>query len=314
MHTMLFLSLFSFFSRSQESGIEQIKDFGSNPGNLEMFQYVPENFKKNAPLVIVLHGCTQSADTIALESGWNKLADANKFMVVYPQQKLVNNIKKCFNWFNPSDIKRESGETASIKQMIDFAIDKHKIDRKRVFITGLSAGGAMAMAMLANYPETFSAGAIMSGIPFGPNSSITAGINAMKGNVTYSGKEWADFILDINKDYKGSYPKIVLFQGEDDPYVNFENADEIIKQYTYLHQIENSPIIFENFDKNKDVSLYKYGNSKGLVLYYKIKNMGHALAIDPGINEKQGGAIATYAVDKNFHSTYWAANFFNIAN
>jgi len=310
MKIMIFLSLFSFFQKVPESGIEQVKNFGSNPGNLEMFQYIPKGLEKEVPLVIVLHGCAQSADTIAIESGWNKLADENKFIVVYPQQKLINNFKKCFNWFNPNDIKRDSGETASIKQMIEFAITQHKINTKKIFITGLSGGAAMTSVMLANYPEIFNSGSLMAGIPFGATSSIKDGLIAMKGNVVKTEKEWADFILEINKNYKGSYPKIVVFHGVDDPYVNIVNANEIVKQYKGLHKIDKEAIIIENFNDNPDITLEKYEND--LVNYYKIKNMGHAISIDPGEEKNKGGKISTYAIDKNFHSPYWSAKFFDI--
>jgi len=310
MKIMIFLSLFSFFQKTPESGIVKINDFGSNPGNLEMFQYVPEGLEKNAPLVIVLHGCAQSADTIAVESGWNKLADENKFMVVYPQQKLINNFKKCFNWFNPSDIKRDSGETASIKQMIDFAIKQHKINPKKVFITGLSGGAAMTSVMLANYPEIFNAGSLMAGIPFGATSSIKDGLNAMKGNIVKTEKEWSDFILEINKNHKGSYPKMAVFHGVDDPYVNIINANEIIKQYKGLHKIEKEVEIIDAFNNNPDVTLERYENEQ--IIYYKIKNMGHAIAINPGEEKNKGGKVSTYAIDKNFHSPYWSAIFFDI--
>lgn len=309
------LSLFSFFQKTPQSGIEKVENFGSNPGNLAMFQYVPEHLGDKAPLVIYLHGCFQSADSTAIQTGWNKLADENKFVVIYPQQNFTNNFKKCFNWYKEKHIKRDLGEPASIKQMIDFAVDKYNMDSQKIFITGLSAGGAMTSVMLANYPETFNAGAVNAGIPFGATSNFKEALNIMKGNVIKTGDEWSKYIFDINKNYKGNYPKIVVFQGEDDPYVNKINADEIVKQYVALHQINDNPIVEEKFGGNSDITLYRFHKkSAGLptVLYYKIHNMGHAIAINPGDRKDQGGKTANFAIDKDFHSPYWAAEFFGI--
>jgi len=311
MKILIMLSFFNFFS--PKSGIVEVKDFGSNPGNLQMYQYVPAGLDKNAPLVVVLHGCIQNADTIAVQSGWNKLADEHKFMVLYPQQKMVNNLKKCFNWYMESDMQRDSGETASIKQMIDFAIKENKIDNKRVFITGISGGGAMTSVVMANFPGTFNAGAVMAGIPFGAAKDLKTAFSAMKGETVKTGKKWANAIKSINPDYNGKYPRIALFHGVKDPYVAIVNSKEIAKQYASIHSLENEPEIIKNFDENPKVTIEKYkdANNMDVVILYSI-NMGHGISVDPGKGEKQGGKKSTFSHDTNFHSTYWTAKFFGI--
>jgi poly(hydroxyalkanoate) depolymerase family esterase len=145
----------------------EVTNFGSNPGNLKMFKYIPAQLSTPAPLVVVMHGCTQNARDFADESGWIRLADKLGLAMVLPEQQSSNNSKNCFNWFQQGDNSRDQGEALSIKQMIDKMKADHNIDPKRVFVTGLSAGGAMTSVMLATYPEIFAGGGIVAGLPYG---------------------------------------------------------------------------------------------------------------------------------------------------
>ena len=145
--------------------LKPITDFGSNPGNLRMLAYAPENLPIGAPMVVALHGCSQDANAYDHGAGWSSLADRLGFLVVYPEQQLTNNPKNCFSWFLPGDTARGYGEALSIHQMVEHAIGKFGADPEKVFVTGLSAGGAMAVVMLATYPETFAGGAIIAGAP-----------------------------------------------------------------------------------------------------------------------------------------------------
>ena len=306
--------LLSVNNSQSQSIISEVQEFGSNPGNLKMFQYQPKDLGKKIPMVVVLHGCIQKAEEIAQLTGWNKLADESQFIIIYPQQNPANNPQNCFNWFLPEDIVKNKGEAASIKQMIDYAIDKNNVDVERIFIVGISAGGAMTSALLALYPETFNAGAIMSGIPYGAATDLMSGLGAMQGNIKKSGKEWSELVKKQNPLYKGKYPSIAVFHGNDDPAVKVINAEEIVKQWTSVHQLDTVPKIVKRFSNNDDVMAYIYGKgeNKHKVIRYNINNLGHAIAIDPGENLKQGGTISKYAIDKDFHSSYWAACFFGL--
>jgi poly(3-hydroxybutyrate) depolymerase len=120
-----------------------VSSFGNNPGALAMYSYTPANLPANAPLVVALHGCTQTANDYFSHSGWPELADQYGFAVVFPQQPTSNNSLQCFDWWTPSDDGRDVGEAASVKSMVDYEKAHLSIDPARVFVTGLSAGGAM---------------------------------------------------------------------------------------------------------------------------------------------------------------------------
>jgi len=147
--------------------LTEITDFGSNPGNLRMLVHVPAEIAPGPALVIALHGCSQTAIAYDQGAGWSALADKHGFFVLLPEQQSANNPMNCFSWFERTDMGRDQGEPLSIRQMVEKMIVDHGIDRSRVFITGLSAGGAMTAVMLATYPEVFAGGAIIAGLPYG---------------------------------------------------------------------------------------------------------------------------------------------------
>ena len=125
--------------------------------HLRMFAFVPEHLQRAPALVVVLHGCGQTAAGYDFGAGWSTLAKRYGFALLMPEQQASNNANTCFNWFNPEDTARGSGEACSIRQMIAQMVNDHKIDSQRIFVTGLSAGGAMTSVMLATYPEVFAA-------------------------------------------------------------------------------------------------------------------------------------------------------------
>lgn len=159
--------------------LREIATFGCNPGNLRMFAHVPQEIGRKPALSAALHGCTQSARTYALGTGWCDVADRHAFAVIYPEQQTSNNPKNCFSWFLPADTARGCGGALSIRQMIHKAVTDFDIDQSRIFVTGLSAGGAMATVMLAAYPEVFAGGAIIGGLPYGSAANVQEAFDAM---------------------------------------------------------------------------------------------------------------------------------------
>ncbi|GAB4421573.1 MAG: PHB depolymerase family esterase [Bacteroidia bacterium] len=293
----------------------KIEDFGPNPGELDMYVFVPDSLAQAVPLVVALHGCTQDAATYARETGWNDLATTHGFVVVYPQQRLRNNLQNCFSWFNEEDINREQGEAKSIKSMIDYMAAQYPIDPQRIHVTGLSAGGCMTAVMLATYPEVFEAGAVMAGIPYKATTDISGALPAMRGEVDQSPEHWSALVAEQHPTYGGEYPRIAIFHGEKDPVVSRQNMNELIEQWTYVHGLADTlPEEQSAFDGNAQVTRLAYRDSAGrdLVLAYEVADMGHAQAVNPGMGPKQGGATGKYAVDVDFFYTYWAAAFFGL--
>src|SRR5262245_12355576 len=115
-----------------QQALTQVTGFGSNPGNLQMFTYVPSGLPANAPIVLVLHGCAQSATGME-PSGWTAAASAHKVYLVYAQTTSANNSASCFNWFEPGDFTRGQGEALSLQQMVSWVLANASTDPNRVF-------------------------------------------------------------------------------------------------------------------------------------------------------------------------------------
>jgi poly(hydroxyalkanoate) depolymerase family esterase len=312
---VIFFLLLASCQLISQNNLVEITNFGINKGNLEMYVYKPTNNDMGVPLVVVLHGCAQTANEIAEQSGWNTLADSNNFMVLYPQQKVENNLNKCFNWYENLDISKNDGESDTIREMIQYAIQNYDIDPSKIFISGMSAGGAMTNVLLANYPDLFDSGAILSGIPFKAANDLTTAYAAMQGKIEKSDEEWVASISNNNLNYNGEYPKVVIVHGGDDPFVKVKNAEIIEMQWKGIHKIETEPTIVPEFNGNPDISKTTYlKNNCPVIVKYEINNLGHAMAVDPGLEKQQGGNTAKFAIDKNFHTTYWVANFFGLVN
>ena len=207
--------------------LTELTGFGSNPGALRMFTYAPKKSEPSPALVVVLHGCTQSAASYDLGAGWSTLADRYGFVLLLPEQTQANNPKTCFNWFLPGDTARDRGEALSIRQMIEKTIGAHGIDRSRVFITGLSAGGAMTAAMLATYPEVFAAGAIIAGLPYGTAGNVQQAFESMFQGRPRTAKEWGDLVRRASA-HRGPWPRVSVWHGDLDATVKPMNADGLI--------------------------------------------------------------------------------------
>ena len=208
-----------------------VASFGSNPGKLEMFKYVPSMRRTKAPLVVVMHGCTQNAQDFANHSGWPELADKFNFMLVFPQQRSSNNFAKCFRWYSRENSMRGSGEALSIKQMVDRMKADYAIDPNRVYVTGLSAGAAMTSVMLATYPDVFAGGAIMAGVPYGCATKMSESLACMQSSVEKTPGQWGDLVRHAVGP-RSSWPIVSIWQGTADHVIAPVNAREEMEQWT----------------------------------------------------------------------------------
>ncbi len=315
---ILFISVSFYANASGQTTITEINNFGENPGNLKLFFHSPnDSLKKNdkKPLVIVLHGCSQTAEIAARQSGWNKLADEFGFYVLYPQQLFFNNTAECFNWFNENDVSKDKGEVLSIREMISYAVKNYLIDTTQIFIYGLSAGGAMTIAMLSDYPALFNAGASLAGGPFMAAANPLEGMSMMNHPAAKSPEELGSLVRNQNPDYKGNYPRLIIIHGEKDFVVNYKNAYELIKQWTNVMDIDTVPSLeIDSFKNHADIKRFSWIDKmkNEVILFYSFDDMGHSIPVDPGNEKNQGGETGLFAVDKNFFSTYYIAKDFGL--
>ena len=269
----------SDFGPAARAALRQVSDFGSNPGALKMFVYKPlESSRKARPLVVVLHGCSQTAAGYDSASGWSHLADRENFVVLLPQQQSANNHQTCFSWFEPDDTRRDGGEALSIRQMIATAIEDGA-DPKRVYICGLSAGGAMACAMLALYPEIFAGGAIIAGLPFGTAANVSEALDSMYSGKIRDSKVWGDLVRAANPAFPGPWPTVSIWHGTGDRTVKPINAGELVKQWTNVQGVAaDAP----SEDKIGTTTRRVWRDAGGAprVIEYSLPGMGHGTPVD----------------------------------
>ncbi|UFQ19497.1 MULTISPECIES: extracellular catalytic domain type 1 short-chain-length polyhydroxyalkanoate depolymerase [Streptomyces] len=282
----------------------EVTGFGSNPGNLRMFRYAPPGLTDGRPVVVALHGCTQNASGYAAATGWMRLADTYKFTVVFPQQQTANNMNACFNWFESGDTRRDSGEALSIKQMVERTKRDH--GSTSAYVSGLSAGGGMTSAMLAAYPDVFSGGGVIAGLPHGCANSVAAALSCMSPGVNKSPKEWGDKVRAAFPAYAGPRPKVSIWHGTTDSTVRPMNATELMEQFTDANGTDQTP------DTTDTVGGYPHRVYGSTVETYQITGMGHGQPVDPGTGPAQCGTAAAYVLDVNICSAYHLVRFWGI--
>jgi poly(hydroxyalkanoate) depolymerase family esterase len=272
-----------------------------------LFAHAPKNLSTAPALVVALHGCTQTAVDYDFGSGWSTLADRCAFVVIYPEQQRVNNPLNCFSWFVPGDTKREAGEVLSIRQMVEHTILKFGIDRQRIFVTGLSAGGAMASVMLATYPEVFAGGAIIAGLPYGCAASAEEAFQLMREAHPASGRALGDRVRAASN-HRGPWPTLSVWHGSGDYVVNPANADNIVAQWMDVHDLSSAPTVELDVGVQRRVWRNAIGDRK--IEAVAIAGMAHGLPLATGPDSC--GAAGPFFLDVGISSTDHVAAFWGL--
>jgi poly(hydroxyalkanoate) depolymerase family esterase len=295
---------------SPSSHLTETENFGPNPGALRMFTYVPPDVSAPCALMVVLHGCTQSAESYDRGAGWSTLAERFGFALLLPEQQRTNNPNGCFNWFQTGDVERGHGEALSIRQMVAKMVSAHGIDPARVFITGLSAGGAMTSVMLATYPDVFAGGAIIAGLPYGAANNVQQAFENMFQCPPRPARDWGDLVRAASP-HSGAWPRISVWHGDADATVIPSNAIEIIKQWTDVHGLPARPS-FEAVVDGYPRQVWVNGTGDELIESYSIPNMAHGTPLATGDADEQCGAAGPFLLEVGISSSYHIAKFFGL--
>jgi poly(hydroxyalkanoate) depolymerase family esterase len=219
--------------------VAEVARFGANPGRLRMLlQLPPRPPRPGAPLLVLLHGCGQDARQFAAASGFAALAARLGAALLLPEQQAENNRGRCFNWFRPADFSAGSGEAASLRQMVFDALIRARADPARVYVAGLSAGGAMAAALLAAYPDLFAGGAVIAGMPVGTAHDMASALARMERATDEDGPTLA---ARLARRPGARWPRLSVWHGTADRVVDPANSDALVAQWTALHGLTEVP-------------------------------------------------------------------------
>ncbi|MBY0235643.1 MAG: PHB depolymerase family esterase [Burkholderiaceae bacterium] len=223
-------------------GSFEAHQFSNQAGTRAYKLYIPEATPATPrAMIVMLHGCTQSADDFAVGTQMNQLAEAQGFLVVYPEQAAQANASKCWNWFQPQDQLRGEGEPSLIAGITTKVAGAYGVDPQRIFVAGLSAGAAMAVVLGETYPELFAGVGAHSGLPYGSAHDIPSALLAMKGGRSgIAGlRDFGKTDVNLGRGASQAVP-IIVFHGDRDHTVQQSNSSLIVQQAREAHGSEPS--------------------------------------------------------------------------
>lgn len=251
---------------AEEGGRFRSRSFRSAAGALAYKLYVPaDHAGRKRALVVMLHGCTQDPDDFARGTRMNRLADEFGIIVAYPHQPRSANAQGCWNWFDPRHQRRGTGEPAVLAGLAQDLAAEFGIDRARVFVAGLSAGGAMADVLSSTYPDIFAAAGIHSGLPHGAASDVMSAFAAMKGNAQPISRA------------TGSGARQIIFHGTADATVHPSNGDTLFARASAGHDALGE-LTTEAVVNGRHVTRTLVGPAHGPATteYWLVQGAGHA--------------------------------------
>ena len=295
--------------RASAATLDPVSSFGTDPGNLAMYEYVPDGLPEGAPLVVLLHGCAQNASDYHDHSGWAAQAEESGIALVYAEQNMANNATRCFNWFESADVARDSGEAMSIRSMVEHAIDEHGLDSGRVYVSGLSAGGAMSAELLAAYPDLFAGGSIVAGVPVGCATGMLDAFTCMNPGKNHTAEQWGDRVRAKLPD-GADLPRVAVWHGASDTVVAPANGDASVAQWVNVHGLPTTPDTTEELPGSTSAEYYGGGPEDATVAHYSVAGLGHGTPVDPAAGCGTAGAYFLASVC----STEYTAWFWGIAD
>jgi poly(hydroxyalkanoate) depolymerase family esterase len=271
-------------SRSALPGKSFSGTFTDSAGSLDYTGYVPSSYNAGSavPLVVALHGCTESADQFRQLTEWDQLAEAKGFIVVFPQQSPDNNQQKCWNFFQAPHMKRDAGEPALIAGITRWVQSNYTVDTHRTFVNGLSAGGAMSSVMAATYPDLYAAAGIGSGCEY----AATAACAGYKSSDPVQAGQQAYAAM-------GSHARVmpvILFEGDKDTTVPPVNAEQLVQQWQITDDLADDAAANRSMPVQPTkvvrgqvpnghaytVTTYSDGRQADLIESWLVAGMGHA--------------------------------------
>ncbi len=234
---------------AQAASLVRVSSFGDNPGGLGMYLYVPNGVKANAPVLVVVHYCTGSAQAMVSGTQFDELADRYGYIAIYPQ---ADRPGACFDVSSAQALRHDGGsDPTSIANMVRYVQRTYSTDSSRVFVTGTSSGAMTTQVMLATYPDLFAAGAAFAGVPAtcfstsspppGATSQAPWNSDCAQGRINRTAQQWGDLARAAYPGYTGKRPRVQLWHGTQDTTLAYANFGEAVEQWTNVLGVSSTP-------------------------------------------------------------------------
>jgi len=260
------------------ASLTQVTNFGNNPSNLKMYEYVPNNVQAHPPILLALHGCQGSGPYFYSSTQFASLADQYGFIVVYPS---VTRSYDCWDVSSPSSLTHNgNNDPAGLVSMVQYVEQHNNADASRVYVTGGSSGAMMTNVLLGDYPDVFKAGAAFMGVPFGCFATTDGSqwnAQCARGQISKTPQQWGDLVREAYPGYSGPRPRMQLWHGTSDTTLYYPNFGEEIKQWTNVFGLSQTPTSTDTPQSGWTRTRYADGNGNVDVEAYSIAGAGHAL-------------------------------------
>ncbi|RIW44404.1 esterase [Micromonospora endophytica] len=264
------------------ASLVEVTNFGTNPGNMRMHIYAPDNRPANPAIVVAMHGCSGSGPGFYSGSEFARLADQFGFLVIYPTATQQAGFGNCFDVWSAAAKRRDGGsDPVSIMSMVNYAQRQYAGDLNRVFATGSSSGGMMTQALMALYPDVYKAGAAFMGVPvncfanaadFPPTNS-----QCVNGRMDRTPQQWGDAVRQAYPGYSGPRPRVQLWHGTADNLIPFQLLQESVEQWTNVAGLSQTPTSTDTPQANWNRRRFADSTGAVRVEAYSIQGAGHSL-------------------------------------
>ncbi|MFE2758165.1 PHB depolymerase family esterase [Actinosynnema sp. NPDC059335] len=260
--------------------LTRITNFGTNPTNLNMYVYVPDNVAPQPALLVLVHYCGGSAGAIFNGNGrdFATAADRYGYVVVVPEATREGH---CFDVSTQAGLTRNGGsDSTGIMSMVSWTRQRYNVDPARIVVSGFSSGAMMTNVLAAQYPDVFSAGSAFSGVPAGCFATTNGSLwnsQCAGGNVVRSAAEWGATARAMYPGYTGTYPRMQFWHGTTDTTLAYPNFGEEIKQWTNLRGLSQTPAFTDRPQSSWTRTRYGDTGTRATVEGISIANTGHTL-------------------------------------
>ena len=265
-------------SPASAAALVEVTGFGTNPTNLRMHLYVPDNTPTNAPLLLAVHYCTGSGPAFYSGTEFASLADRYKFIVIYPS---ATRSGACFDVSSPGALRHDGdSDPVGLVSMVKYVQAQYHTDGNRTFVTGASSGAMMTNVLLGDYPDVFKAGAAFMGVPFGCFATTDGSLwntACANGQIVKTPAAWGDLVRAAYPGYAGARPRMQVWHGTTDTTLYYANFAEEIKQWTNVLGVSQTPALTDT--PQAGWTRTRYGSTAGTapVEAISIAGVGHSL-------------------------------------